>query len=129
MSAEEDTSIICLGAGLSKAYEFQFPNLGQDNECQTEGRVFNGIFKCIEGGWEVEDYLRHVELLVEQLGLTDEKGVSTPDMSGSDEEDTEHDVELDGDDVTWYEGLLPGAITSPWIAQIAFSQRKKDEGK
>ena len=40
------------------------------------------------------------------MGLTDEKVASIPCLSGSEEEDTEDDVELEGDYVTRYRGVI-----------------------
>ena len=39
-----------------------------------------------DAGWEVEADTRHAELVVEQIGIED-RGVSTPGISGIDEED------------------------------------------
>ena len=47
---------------------------------------------------------RHAELVVEQLGIED-RGVGTPGVSGVDEEDTEEDVPLEGEDITRYRGV------------------------
>ena len=43
--------------------------------------------------------------MVEQLGI-EGKGVSTPRISGIDEEDTEEDVPLEGEDITRYRGVI-----------------------
>ena len=43
--------------------------------------------------------------MVEQLGIED-RGVSTPGVSGIDEEDDEGDVPLEGGDVTRYQGVI-----------------------
>ena len=54
---------------------------------------------CTEADWEIEADPRHAERVAEQLGIED-RGVSTPDASGVDEEDDEGDVPLEGEDVT-----------------------------
>ena len=74
-------------------------------EYQQEGKVLNRLIRCTEAGWEIEADPRHAELVVEQLGIED-KGVSTPGVSGLDEEDTEEDVPLEGEDITRYRGVI-----------------------
>ena len=86
-------------------------------ECQQEGKVLNLIIQCTNVGWEIEADPRHAELVVEQLGIVD-KGVSTPGVSGSEEEDEDDDVPLVLVAITW---LLTD--------QIAFSQSKNAAGK
>ena len=71
-----------------------------------EGKVLNRIIRNTTAGWEIEADPRHAELVVEQLGLTDEKGVVTPGISGSEEEDTEDDVDLEGEEATRYRGVI-----------------------
>ena len=73
---------------------------------QTEGKVLNRIMRCTSDGWEVEADPRHAELVVEQLGLDNEQGVTTPAVSGNEEEDVEEDSELTGDDITRYRGVI-----------------------
>ena len=87
-----------LEAELAKAYEIQTQKLGMRKEYQQEGQVLNRLVRCIDAGWEIEADPRHAEFVVEQLGIED-KGVSTPGVSGIDEEDTEEDVPLEGEDI------------------------------
>ena len=68
-----------------------------DKENQQEGKVLNRLICCTEACWEIEADPRHAELVVEQLGIED-RGVSTPGVSGVDEEDDEGDVPLEGED-------------------------------
>ena len=90
---------------LAKAYEIITQKLGMGKDCQQEGKVLNRIIRCTDVGWEIEADLRHAELVVEQLGILDE-GVSTPGVSGSEEEDEEDDVPLVGEDITRYRGVI-----------------------
>ena len=64
---------------LSKAYEIQTQKLGMGKDCQKEGKDLNRISRCTDVGWEIEADPRHVELVVEQLGIVD-KGVSSPSV-------------------------------------------------
>ena len=59
-----------------------------------------------EDGWEVEADPRHAELVIEQLGLGDDKGVGTPGVSGPDEDDNDEDTPLVGEDVTRFRGVI-----------------------
>ena len=45
---------------------------------KQEGQVLNRVVRRTEDGWELEADLRHAELIIEQLGLTDGNAVSTP---------------------------------------------------
>ena len=49
----------------------------------TEARVLNRILRVTEQGWEFEPDPRHIDMLIEGLGLQEAKPVSTP---GEDEE-------------------------------------------
>ena len=88
----------------------------------------NRIIRCTEVGWEIEAHPRHDELVVEQLGIED-RGVSTPGVSGIDEEDDEGDVPLEGEDVTRYRRDI--ACCNTWLLtdQIAFSHLRMDAQK
>ena len=50
--------------------------LGPD-EVQEE-RVLNCVIRVTENGWEMEADQRHVDIVVQELGLQDAKPVSTP---------------------------------------------------
>ena len=49
---------------------------------------------------------RHAELVVEQIGLKDDKGIGAPGLSGADEDDNDDDVLLTGADITSYQGVI-----------------------
>ena len=66
---------------------------------QQEGKVLNHIVRCTEADQ------RHTELVVEQLGIED-RGVSAPGVSGTDEEDEAGDVPLEWEDITRYRGVI-----------------------
>ena len=106
VSAGDTDSLRWLEDELSKAYELQSQKLGRESDQQLEGKVLNRIVRCTDFGWEIEADPRHAELVAEQLGLTEDKGVSTPGLPGIEEDDTEEDKELHGDDVTRYRGVI-----------------------
>ena len=106
VSAGEDSSMNWMEGELSKAYELQSQRLSADKGGKIEGKVLNRIIRHTPSGWEIEADPRHAELVVEQLGLVDEKGVNTPGISGTEEEDLEDDVDLEGEDITRYRGVI-----------------------
>ena len=64
------------------------------------------ILRHTAEGWEIEADPRHAELVIEQLGLDNDNGVATPGVSGTDEEYTDTDTPLVGDDITKYRGVI-----------------------
>ena len=90
---------------LGKAYEIKTQRLGLTKGLMNEGKVLNRTIRATESGWEVEADPRHAELVVEQLGLTNEKAVATPGLSGSDEDDLPEDTPLTGQDVSSFRGV------------------------
>jgi hypothetical protein len=105
VSSGDETSMTWLEAEFAKAYEIRTQKLGMRKEYQQEGKVLNRLVRCTEAGWEIEVDPRHAELVAEQLGI-DDKGVSTPGVSGIDEEDTEEDVPLEGEGITRFRGVI-----------------------
>ena len=43
-----------------------------------EGRALNRVIRCTDNGWEVEPDQRHVDLIVQEIGMKDVKPVSPP---------------------------------------------------
>ena len=84
-----------LAEELAKANEIQTQKVGMGKGQKQEGKALNRFIRCTDAGWEVDADPRHAELVVEQPGIED-RGVSTPGISGIDEEDTEEDVPLEG---------------------------------
>ena len=90
---------------LKKAYEIKTQRVGIGKNLKTEGKVLNRIIRATDKGWEIEADPRHAELVVEQLGLGNEKTVATPGLSGQDEDDLPDDVPLTGSDITCFRGV------------------------
>ena len=61
---------------------------------RARGKVSNRVLRATNEGWEYEADPRHAELVAEQLGLCNEKGVATPGVSGVDEDDLPDDHPL-----------------------------------
>ena len=79
---------------LSKAYEIQSQHIGIGSGKKTEGRVLNIMLRWTEEGYKVEADPRHAELVMEQFGVKDDRPVSTPGVSGTEEDDRDEDEEL-----------------------------------
>ena len=62
---------------LAKKYEIKIQKVGLRDGNKNEGTVLNRVLRCTEDGWEMEGDPRHAELVVEQLGLKDDKGNGT----------------------------------------------------
>ena len=76
-----------LEAELAKAYEIQTQKLGGSKKQKAEGKVLNWIFRHTADGWEIEGDPRHTELVIGQLGLEQDSGTATPEVSGREEVD------------------------------------------
>ena len=80
--------------------------MGLSDGYKNEGNVLNRDLRCTEDGWEMEADPRHAELVVEQLGLNDDKGIGTSDLSGADEDDNDDNVPLAGADIISCRGVI-----------------------
>ena len=89
-----------------KAYEIKTQKLGLARGYKVEGKVLNRLIRRTEEGWEIDADPTHAELVVEQLGLKDDKGIGTPELSGAVEDDKDDDVPLAGADITSYRGVI-----------------------
>ena len=90
---------------LEKAYEIKTQHIGCAKGRPREGKVLNRIIRCTEEGFEIEADPRHAELVMEQMQVDGEKCVSTPGVSGVEEDDADDDEELLGAAIKEYRGL------------------------
>ena len=107
VSAGSHEAMAWLERELEKAHEIKTQKISPTKEFKSEGKVLNRVLRCTGDGWEIEADPRHAELIVEQLGLSSEKGLSTPGpTTGAEEDDAEDDVPLVGVDVTSYRAII-----------------------
>ena len=71
-----------LEATLAQRYEIKTQRLGEGKIAKGDnnfkyGQVLNHVVRYTDSGWELEADLRHAELIVEQLCLTDAKSANT----------------------------------------------------
>lgn len=95
-----------LEEALAKAYEIKTQRLGHGGgKLQGEGKVLHRVLRASEAGWEIEADPRHAELVIEQLGVEQEKGVATPGVPGTEEDDLPEDVPLQGENIRCFRGV------------------------
>ena len=90
---------------LEKAYEIKTQHIGYAKGRPREGKVLNRIIRYTEEGFEIEADPRHAELVMEQMQVEGENCVSTPGVSGVEEDDADEDEELQGSAIKEYRGL------------------------
>ena len=69
---------------LEKKFEMKTAIVGHSNEAEVvkEGKILNRIVRATILGWEYKCDQRHVEVLVEELGLGGAKPLSSPGVEG-----------------------------------------------
>ena len=79
-----------------------------DPDVVTEGKILNRIVRATASGWDYECDQRHVEVLIEELGLKHAKPLSSP---GADEgsNDVLESPMLSVEDASKYRALLARA--------------------
>ena len=63
---------------LKDKYRIKVEHLGNEEDCVPEIKVLNKIIRCTEQGLELEADPRHVEIVINDLGLKDAKANSVP---------------------------------------------------
>ena len=81
----------------------QMVGLGGGEE-QSEARALNRVIRATEDGWEYEPDQRHIDLLIDGLGLQQAKGVSTPGEEEKKWEEEENKQELGAEDARKFRG-------------------------
>jgi hypothetical protein len=85
---------------LEKRFEIKTKVIGQGSDEVLEARVLNRVIRVGGEGWEYEPDQRHAELIVEGMGLTDAKEVSTPGEDEKKWEEEENDKKLESIEAT-----------------------------
>ena len=79
---------------LAKRFDIKSEMIGEDQDLKKELNVLNRIVRVTEDGFEMEADIRHVELMVEELGLGNSKAVMTPGEDEEDGDEKEEDEDL-----------------------------------
>ena len=85
---------------LNKRFEIKTSKVGRYEDCAKEARVLNRVIRWTDAGWEYEPHQRHAELVVEELGLSEAKSVSTPSEAEKVWEEEENQQVLEGGEAT-----------------------------
>ena len=87
---------------LQRRFAIKTNILGRKEGQEREGRVLNRIVRVGEDGWEYEPDQRHAELIVEAMGMSDAKGITTPGEDEKAWEAEENDEEVKNDQATLF---------------------------
>ena len=65
---------------LEARFDMKTVIVGHDtsDDVASEGKILNRVIRATSSGWEYECGQRHVEVLIEELGLKGKKAVVTP---------------------------------------------------
>ena len=110
MSAGPASRLDWLEAELAKKYQIKTQRIGKARH--AEGQVLNGVVRWSQEGWSVEADPRHVELILENIGLTEGKGVVTPSVKDERPESAgceDDDIELGPRESTQFRGIAARA--------------------
>jgi hypothetical protein len=94
LSAGMRSSLDWLEDLLKKQYQIKTKRINHRNSDESEGQVLNRVIRATKEGFEVEADLRHAELMIEQLGLSDAKGCATPGVDDKNDEEQPDDEEV-----------------------------------
>ena len=78
ISTGNDSSLKWMEEMLNKSFKIQASQIGPDAKDDKELKVLNRIIRYTNKGIEMEADLRHVALIVKQLGLDEAKPLSNP---------------------------------------------------
>ena len=87
---------------MEERFEIKTRILGTAVGEEKEGRVLNRVIRVTENGWEYEPDQRHVDIIVEAMGMKEGKGVSTPTEDEKVWEEKANDEELDAEKATHF---------------------------
>ena len=80
--------------------------IGDQPGMEREGKILNRIIRVTDQGWQLEADPRHAELIIQELGLSQSKGLTTP---GVDDPANDNETELIGERLTHYRSLAARA--------------------
>ena len=92
-------------AALEARFKIKTQVLGAEADEMDEARVLNRIVRITENGWEYEPDQRHIDLILEGLGLTSAKPVTAPGEEEKKWEEKENAQELGAEEARRFRGL------------------------
>ena len=87
---------------ISERFEIKTSKVGRYEGCAKEARVLNRVIRWTDTGWEYEPDQRHAELIMEDLGMSEAKAVSTPSEPEKRWEEEENQQVLEGAKATQF---------------------------
>ena len=78
VSTGTGASLKWLESVLTKEFKIKTSIIGPDDKDEKEIKILNRIIRYTKSGIELEADLRHAELIVSQLGLTESKELTCP---------------------------------------------------
>ena len=103
MATGSDDNLHWLATGMKKKFEIKCQVLGPEANEDKEIKVLNRIIRWTESGLEYEADPRHSEIVINELGLHDAKGVTSPGTKLPESEDG--DELLGGGNITKYRAI------------------------
>ena len=89
---------------LEERFKTKTQIVGRCSDEMNEARALNRIIRVTDNGWECEPDQRHVDLIIEGLGLVNAKGVSAPGEEEKQWEREENQIELGQEEVRRFRG-------------------------
>ena len=99
---------------LKSRFEVKTTKVGAGKNEVKEARILNRILRITEKGRELEADQRHSEMIVEEMGLSGARGVSTPGEDPKKHEEEENGEELDPEKARRYKST---AARANYLAQ------------
>ena len=111
--------LLWLRAQLEARFEMKTVMVGHSavDEVASDGEIFNRVLRATPEGWEYESDQRHVEAMIEDLGLINAKDVSTPGVDEpkkNEEEQLEAEIPLNPEEATAFRAV---AARGNYLAQ------------
>ena len=106
VSAGNEVNLRAFRTKLEERFKIktQIVGHGGREDVQSEARVLNRIVRATEDGWEYEADQRHIEMLIDGLGLGQAKGVCTPGEEEKKWEEEENKEELSAEEARRFRG-------------------------
>ena len=92
VSTGSDSSLKWLESILTKEFKIKTSKIGPDKSDEKELKILNRIIRYTNNGIELEADLRHAELIVSQLGLTESKELTCPATDEIKRDDDEEEL-------------------------------------
>ena len=108
---------------LKDRFEIKTNLVGPGEE--KEAKILNRIIRVDEEGWQYEADQRHAEVLIQEMGLTEAKGVGTTGEPRSHGRKMSRTRSCQEQMVPNTEGWLQEPTTWPWTGQISSMPRRR----